>query len=591
MRWQWAGLIPLAVLAAVAEAFGAAAIFGFLQVIADPSRVEMLPIVSSVYQRLLPLEDRLAIVVFGLLLMLFYLARNGVLSVVAYLHEGLVQKSIVDVSRRLFRGYLNVPYAFHLDRNSATLIQQVRMSVDAAFERVLASAIGIASEVLIALALIAILATAAPLVTVVAAALTLLLLLLPNLLTKRFFTRSGEQRKRLEEELLQGLQQSLGALKEIKLAGRERFFHGWVTERRQALGRVLHHRSALSASLRLAVETAFLCVMLLVVLLVTLTLGPGADVVSLLGLFAYATFRLVPSANRITLYLSSARAGHAFVPHLYDDFVTTVSQPDPAGSTPVDGPITFADAIVFDRVSYVYQERREHAVWEMDLTIRRGESVGIVGRTGAGKSTLADLLLGLLHPTSGRIRVDGRDIRTGLRAWQSLIGYVPQEFFLIDDTLRRNIAFGLDEHEIDEGKVINAARLAQLDELVASLPQGLETRVGERGVRLSGGQRQRVTIARALYREPQVLVFDEATAALDTPSEQEIVRAIEALHGTKTMIVIAHRLTTVHRCDRIVFMDAGRVTGVRSFQQLLEGHAGFREMAGVALTPQPVVRS
>ena len=203
MRWQWAGLIPLAALAAVAEAFGAAAIFGFLQVIADPSRAAVLPIISSVYQRLLPLEDRLAIVVFGVLLMVFYLARNGVLSVVAYLHEGLVQKSIVDVSRQLFRGYLNVPYAFHLDRNSATLIQQVRVSVDAAFERVLVSAIGIASEVLIALALIAILATAAPLVTVVAAALTLLLLPLPNLLTKRFFTRSGEQRKRLEEELLQ----------------------------------------------------------------------------------------------------------------------------------------------------------------------------------------------------------------------------------------------------------------------------------------------------------------------------------------------------------------------------------------------------
>ena len=339
------------------------------------------------------------------------------------------------------------------------------------------------------------------------------------------------------------------------------------------------------------VETAFLCVMLLVVLLVTLTLGPGADVVSLLGLFAYATFRLVPSANRITLYLSSARTGHAFVPHLYDDFVTTVFQPDPGSSAPVDGPITFADAIVFNRVSYVYQARREHAFWEMDLTIRRGESVGIVGRTGAGKSTLADLLLGLLHPTSGRITVDGRDIGTGLRAWQSLIGYVPQEFFLIDDTLRRNIAFGLDEHEIDEGKVINAARLAQLDELVTSLPQGLETRVGERGVRLSGGQRQRVTIARALYREPQVLVFDEATAALDTPSEQEIVRAIEALHRTKTMIVIAHRLSTVHRCDRIVLMDAGRVTGVGSFQQLLEGHAGFREMVGVTPAPQPVVRS
>jgi ATP-binding cassette subfamily C protein len=240
----------------------------------------------------------------------------------------------------------------------------------------------------------------------------------------------------------------------------------------------------------------------------------------------------------------------------------------------------FRQSITCEDVSFVYEEaarpfdslalaQGKPALQDITLTIHRGESVGIVGPTGAGKSTLVDVLLGLLRPTSGRVLVDGDDLAGYEHAWQRLIGYVPQDPYLLDDTLRRNIAFGVPDSTIDEQRLARASTLAQLDEFVRQLPQGLETVVGEDGVRLSGGQRQRVAIARALYHDPDVLVFDEATAALDNQTEREVTRAIAALHGQRTLIVIAHRLTTVESCDRLIFLRDGRLVGVGPYAELL----------------------
>src|SRR6185503_9486015 len=238
-----------------------------------------------------------------------------------------------------------------------------------------------------------------------------------------------------------------------------------------------------------------------------------------------------------------------------------------------------ARAVALERVSYGYEGEPEPVLTDVDLTIARGESIGIVGPSGAGKITLVDLLLGLLTPTKGRITVDGRDIAGALRSWQRHLGYVAQEPFVLDDTIRRNVAFGVADGEVDDRRVATALRLAQLGDFVRGLPGGLDTMLGERGTRLSGGQRQRVAIARALYHEPEVLVFDEATSALDTPTERELIAALEALHGVKTLVVIAHRLTTVRHCDRIAVLRDGRLAAVGSYEELLAGDAGFRAMA------------
>ena len=233
---------------------------------------------------------------------------------------------------------------------------------------------------------------------------------------------------------------------------------------------------------------------------------------------------------------------------------------------------------MFDHVGYVYAPASRPAVTDVNLTIEQGQSIGIVGPTGAGKSTLLDLLLGLIEPTSGRLLVDDSDVSRAPRAWQRQIGYVSQTPYLMDDSLRRNIAFGLPSDTIDEQHLRAAVSAAQLDDVVVTLPQGLDTPVGDRGVRLSGGQRQRVAIARALYRDPAVLVLDEATAALDLETEREVSRAIDALRGSRTVVVVAHRLSTVRRCDRIVVLKAGRVAAVGSYTELLATDSQFQQL-------------
>jgi ATP-binding cassette subfamily C protein len=243
-----------------------------------------------------------------------------------------------------------------------------------------------------------------------------------------------------------------------------------------------------------------------------------------------------------------------------------------AVSSAADAAIAMKESVVFERVSFSYENSHtdsgEPALSDINLTIRLGESIGIVGPTGAGKTTLVDLMLGILEPTAGTIRVDGRDIRSSLRAWQRQIGYVPQAVYLIDDTIRRNIALGLEDAEIDEARVVEAARDAQLDGFLSGLAEGLDTVAGERGLRLSGGERQRIAVARALYRRPTVLIFDEATAALDNATEQALTQTIHGLHGRITTVFIAHRLSTVHDCDRLIFLRDGRIADVGTYAEL-----------------------
>src|SRR5262249_14609709 len=330
---------------------------------------------------------------------------------------------------------------------------------------------------------------------------------------------------------------------------------------------------------RLVVESAFVCGALLVVILLTLQGKQGADVLPLLGLYAYAGFRIIPSANRILWKTIEIRYGTTAVQQLYADYMIIARHATDACDAAADESLPFTDRIVVEGLSYTYTGTHTPALHDVYLTIRRGESIGIVGPTGAGKSTLVDILIGLLPPSCGRITVDSVVLHQRLRSWQHQIGYVPQTIFLADDSLRRNIALGLPDDDIDDTKVQAAVRRAQLEAFVASLPDGLHTFVGERGVRLSGGERQRVGIARALYHEPEVLVFDEATSALDSRTESEVIQAIEALHGVKTIIMIAHRLSTVRHCDRLVLLQGGRVATCGSYDELLERSADFRAMA------------
>jgi ABC-type multidrug transport system fused ATPase/permease subunit len=301
-----------------------------------------------------------------------------------------------------------------------------------------------------------------------------------------------------------------------------------------------------------------------------------------LGIFTVASLRMVPAITGLVKGASTLRNSTYTLDRLYLEFKEiesfqkeAVSQFSVAMNTRSrenyqKKNLTFRDRIVLDGVSYRYPEANEHALSDISLTLRKGESIAFIGKSGAGKTTLVDVILGLLLPQQGDIQVDDTSIYQNLRSWQNLIAYIPQSIYLIDDTIERNIAFGVPDEAIDGEKVEKAIQAAQLQDLIAELPEGMKTSVGERGVRLSGGQRQRIGIARAIYHDRPILILDEATSALDNETENLVSEAIESLAGVKTTIAIAHRLSTIQNCDRIYLMEKGKIVKSGTYQEVVE---------------------
>jgi ABC-type multidrug transport system fused ATPase/permease subunit len=289
-----------------------------------------------------------------------------------------------------------------------------------------------------------------------------------------------------------------------------------------------------------------------------------------LGLFAAAAFRLMPSVSRILSAVQTVRSADPVINNLYAEIQLLERAPAPE----LVARLPFREALTLEHVAFQYEGAASPAVRDVSLTVPRGSCIGIIGESGAGKSTLVDIILGLFAPDSGAVRLDGVDIQTSPRGWQDQIGYVSQSIYLTDDTLRRNVAFGVPKEAIDDVAIGRALRGAQLEEFVRELPDGLDTVVGERGVRLSGGQRQRIGIARALYHDPPVLVLDEATSSVDTITERSIMESVRALQGTKTILIVAHRLSTVEQCDRLFRLDRGRLIAEGDAAAVLHRAAG-----------------
>lgn len=459
------------------------------------------------------------------------------------------------LSELLFDIYLRQPYTFHLQRNSAQLIRNVVTEVRELTLHTILPIFLLLTEGLVLIGIATLLVIVQPV-----GALAVVLVMGMAVWTIHYGTRArvarwGEARQHHDGLRIQHLQQGLGAAKDIKLLGREDEFLAQhrVHNVESARAARLHH--TLIELPRLGLE--FLAVMGLTVLVLTM-LALQRDVSTIiptLGLFAAAAFRVMPSVNRVINAMHVLRYSLPVVNVLHEELKLAApgSAPRPR-HTPV-----FETSIHVNDVTYTYPGSPTRALSGVCLSIHRGETVGLVGASGSGKSTLVDLILGLLTPENGQILIDGRDLQSDVRAWQDQIGYVPQTIYLTDDTIRRNVAFGLADHQIDDAAVQRAIKAAQLEDVVASRPDGVQTMLGESGIRLSGGQRQRMGIARALYHDPAILVLDEATSSLDTLTEKGVMEAVRALHGTKTILVVAHRLSTVEHCDRVYCLEAGRV--------------------------------
>lgn len=490
-----------------------------------------------------------------LAMVLLYTIKALFLAFINWRQARFVFRLQANLAQRLFTGYLHQPYAFHLQRNSSQLIQTIT-SETAQFARgAMLPGMLLLTEALVLVGICTLLLVIEPL----GALVVMTILAFAGGAFYRFSKKRsvlwGEARQHHEQNSLQHLQQGLGGAKEVKLLGREESFISRFSVHSAGSARVWERQITLQVLPRLWLE--LLAVISLATLVLTLLWRgvPMVEMIPTLGLFAAAAFRLMPSFNRVLTALQNLRFALPVTTRLVDELSLFVNPQ----SVVSEGRFTFETEIRLNNIAYSYPQAADYALTDLTVSIPYGYSVGIIGSSGAGKSTLIDVFLGLLTPSSGEILVDGVNIQSNLREWMSQIGYVPQTIYLTDDTLRNNIAFGVPPDEIDETSVLKAIHAAQLEDFISTLPEGLDTLVGERGVRLSGGQRQRIGIARALYQDPPILVLDEATSALDMKTERGVMDAVNALHGKKTIVIVAHRLSTLADCDKIIRLENGRL--------------------------------
>ena len=575
-RARWLLLLALSILNSLLEVAAAALVYVLLGLVADPTGAIDLSLLGNISRLGAGFERETFLLVLIGVMMGFFLIRAAFSIAAEYIMSRVVNNAAAKLSVRLVKGYLGLPYAFHLQRSSSELIRNSHQAVLQVVGSVFAPLVRLTAEIVMAVGIVVLLVLISPLGTVIAVGVIggsttiLLFIIQPRV------RRLGVTAHAMDKETLKSLQQSFEGVRDIKMLGRETFFSEVYGSAARRLSRMSYLNQTLNQLPRLVIETSLIWFILI---FFAITIARGADALgtlSVLGLFAYAGLRLQPSLQKIVAGFNSIRFSTARTEDIHRDL--RLIEKSPAQEEP-DAPLELRDETRLTNVSYRYEGADSNALTNVNLSIKRGEQVGICGPTGGGKSTLVDLIAGLLSPASGRITVDGKDLARNTRAWQRNLGIVPQTVFLIDDSLRRNIALGVSDTQIDEAAVADAVTLAQLDGFVKSLPDGLNTVVGERGVRLSGGERQRIAIARALYNRPDVLIFDEGTSALDNTTEQRLMDSLKHLRGSHTIILVAHRLITVRETDKVVFVENGRIAGIGTFQGLRESNESFRRMA------------
>ena len=584
-RIEGAFLLCAMVLGAFFEAMSIGVVLPFIAVLKDPELLFKGRHTGPLLANLNISEPRELFFFLGPALIALFAIKTGYLIQLYRWLFRYAMKKHVNLARQLLAGYLSAPYALNLQRNSAELIRVTTRSVEDFTSGFMVNLLIVLGELLVLVALTSLLMVVEPLATLGA----LVVIAIPTALVYRSMQHRLGASGRIAEEsfalMLQWAEQAISSAKEITITGRRSFFINQHSYHVQRFTDSLRSLTFLSAVPRFVIDTLAVSA---VVAIAAILLRRGQDLQSillLLGMFTLAAIRLIPSTSRMSSSLAQLRYRYASTEVVYQELLALQQRPSealPGSAEEQVSPIPFRRALVIEHVSYRYPAAPQPAIEDVSLEIPRGHWVALIGPTGTGKTTLADLILGLLAPTSGTIQVDGRDLHDNLAGWQRNIGYVPQTVYLTDDSVRRNVAFGVPEEEIDDERVWQALRAAQVERLVRSLPGGLNAMVGQQGDRLSGGECQRLGIARALYRDPEVLVIDEGTANLDPATEAAVVEAIGGLRGKKTIIVITHRLAFVRNCDCIYMLAQGRLRNSGRYSDLLSREPAFLEFCGVA---------
>lgn len=518
-----------------------------------------------------------------------FIARSLLSIFALWLQVGAANEADATLISSLLIGHARAPQLMRLERNSSEVLRTIAVSVDQVVFGVISSAMTIVGNVAVLAAVAAGLALSSPLVALTVSAYFATIGYLWSRLARQALRRQGTRVQALQGERYRLILQGLGAAKELQLRGRAVFYAESASAATRGINNAMRGLTVRNGSVRYVLETALVTGTVLVVGVAGLT-GGKASVLPAVGLLLASAFRLLPALTQI-LALSNAVQ--------YNEAAIGVVEREAANYGGVHGgdmaddslvaPHVFVSELRLNGVSFRYPTREEDAVCGVSAVVKPGEHVGIIGPTGSGKSTLLDIALGFLEPSAGEILLDGAPLAQQRESWQRSIGYVPQDVYLVDETLRANVALGWRGDEIDDTRVVEAVRAAGLEEVVARLPDGLNARLGERGVRLSGGQRQRVGIARALYTRPSVLVLDEATSNLDRRTEARITETLAALRGDITMLVVTHRTQSVHHCDWILYLQDAKVRATGTFAEVVERVPELEETPrGELALPPPV---
>ncbi|MGM0702864.1 MAG: ABC transporter ATP-binding protein [Pseudomonadota bacterium] len=574
-------LLGMIVTMALLEVAGVASIMPFMSVLANPGVVETNRHLNLVYTTMGFESHQRFLFFLGLVVLVFLVTSIAFKALTTYTLLRFTQMRNYSLSKRLVAGYLRQPYDWFLNRHSGDLGKSILSEVGQVINGALIPLMQGIAHGAVAIALLVLLlvvdAKLAFIATVVlGGAYGLIYLAL-----RRYLGRIGADRVRANRERFEAVQEAFGGIKDVKVAALE----GAMLHRYDGPAkRFASHQAASQVASQLprfALEIIAFAGILAVALYLMAGSGGLQQALPVLSVFAFAGYRLMPALQQVYAQVTKLRFAGPALEALHRDF----SNLDSGGGDVLDrqrpAPMGVTEAIRLEQVGYTYPKAERPALNVLNLTIPAHTTVGLVGATGSGKTTTVDIILGLLRPEVGQLTVDGKPITpANVRAWQRTIGYVPQHIYLADDTVAANIAFGLPPEQVDMQAVERAARIANLHAFVTDeMPNGYATQVGERGVRLSGGQRQRIGIARALYHNPQVLVLDEATSALDNLTEQAVMEAVHNLGHSRTIILIAHRLTTVQPCDEIFVLEKGKLVGRGSYDELAETNPRFRAMA------------
>ncbi len=552
-------IVVAMIVGAMLEAVGIGAILPLISLMGQPDFLVRHPEIGHIAEVLGIVSHTQLIMVCAVGLIVLYLIKNAYMAWETKLQIDFSLRNQINFSTELMNNYLCKGYLFHLDHNSATLLRNVNVGGQVIYTALLMSTFTLLTELITAftiwLMLVAVDAFTAVVVAGIMGAMMYGII--------KAFRRNISKQAKIQNDFAAGyikcVNQGLGAIKETKVMRKEQYFLEEFSRTYQQYGEANRKYLFINQLPRMIIETMVVSG-LLVMIVAKLAMGSTPEeIVPLLGVLALAAFRLMPSANRIVNLFNTIKFQQPLFYELYPELMDIKERQESRKESyylSLQPKLKFEKSIQVNKLRFAYPEGREDVLRDVSFTIGKGDFAGIIGPSGAGKTTFVDILLGLLKPSDGNIKVDGQDIFDNIRSWQANLAYVPQSIYLIDGSVKENIALGVAPENIDNARVEKSLHMAELYDFVSDLPEGMETRVGERGVKLSGGQRQRIGIARALYQQPEVLILDEATSALDNDTEKSITDTILKLKGQITIIAIAHRLSTLAECDyKIEFAD------------------------------------